>query len=214
MRIVLCVVYGIVICLGTLFHQLLKVPMSKSTTPYSSYSSKNEILPNSFQQPGKFDSITHKELFKNTLSRIDEIGFEMKHYQVLDIKDNFLSKEILRINHFNKIVDKPSIKEIRILDIVKVERAFIKGTKDLGNRTFERADVECWQLKSMDSTVSVIGQIQRIESCCWNQISKSPISYFRIDDKILFIKSGGFYMLDRVQAIGEFFTKSMIKNKA
>ena len=57
----------------------------------------------------------------------------------------------------------------------------------------------------MDRAKEVAQYLKKLQTGnVWEAISKSPISFVHVENEIVLITPGGFYMLDKVKAIEDF----------
>ncbi len=151
-----------------------------------------------------------KNNFEKVIRDVEKIDYVLKKYEELEAKDNFLEDRIEAANERRTIRGKELIPQLKISKIEKIRRASIKGTKDLGNRLYERAEVESWEMKNESEAKSTFKEIDKLsQSTSWEDISKSPITCFRVRNEIIFITPGGFYMLDKVSKIKNFFEENL-----
>ena len=72
----------------------------------------------------------------------------------------------------------------------------------MGDNLYPRATIESWEFKNEKSALDSEKEVDYIkENYLWDQISKSPITYFRLKNELIFITPGGFYMLDKVDKL-------------
>jgi len=148
--------------------------------------------------------------FKEVMEMVNQIDYSLKKFEKLNKSKNFLNNRIKEINEYRKRRQKSLVKQVNITHLNQVQKAFIKGTIDLGNKLYERATIELWEIDSEDHAIEVFKEIEKLkEDYHWEEISKSPITCFRVKNEIVFITPGGFYMLDKVSKIENFLKKNL-----
>ena len=153
---------------------------------------------------------THKNKFEEVIKNVAQIDYALKEYEELDKSKDFLTARINAINKLRTRSEKELIKQVNTTNIIKVRKAFIKGTKELSKNLYERAGIESWEVKNVNEAVSIFSEIEQIQkSNNWEAISKSPITCFRVKNEIIFITPGGFYMLDKVTKIESFLKDNL-----
>jgi len=148
--------------------------------------------------------------FEAVIKSVEQIDYQLKKLETLDKEANFLNQRIEKVNRYKTLQEKALIPLVNTSNLLKVRRAFIKGTKDMGNQLYTRADVESWEMKNETAAILVFQQIEKIKADRhWEDISKSPITCFRKKNEIIFITPGGFYMLDKVPILADFLKKHL-----
>lgn len=148
--------------------------------------------------------------FENTVKAMTEIFYELKDYKELLPKDNFMGRRIQYLNSLNQATNKPQIDTLDITKIKTVRNAKVKSTQDMGNQLYPRAYIESWECLDEMAAMELKKAVDVIRNeYSWDEISKSPITYFRKDNELIFITPGGFYMLDKVAEIEEFLVKNL-----
>lgn len=161
------------------------------------------------EQSSSSDSIRSNQ-FETVINSLEPIDYQLKKFEILHKEKNFLNPRIEIVNKYKALQKKALLDLVAISGLLQVRRAFIKGTKDLGNRLYTRAEVESWEMKNEAAAISVYQQIEKIKSSHhWEDISKSPITCFRKHNEIVFITPGGFYMLDKVPILADFLKKQL-----
>lgn len=112
--------------------------------------------------------------------------------QIYDQAKKNNSSQVNAINYFNKDLGMNIAYKI---DVIK--DFFVKSTVAMGSNTYGRAHIQEWKCKSMEdaklvelalSTFDIEGNYE-----CTN---KSPIAWWRKNDKIYYITIGGHYMIE------------------
>ena len=142
--------------------------------------------------------------FKDAITALDEIKYKLVSYEDLTPDKNFLNERIAFLNPYRKNQNKPLIEEVETSELVTVRRAKVKSTESMGDNLFPRATIESWEFKNEQGALDCEKEIDYIkENYLWDRISKSPITYFRLRNEIIFITPGGFYMLDKVNQLND-----------
>ena len=178
-----------------------QVPKLPVTTDQEQASEKEQAPSSENIQPNNFETV---------IKSVEQIDYQLKKLETLDQEVNFLNQRIEKVNRYQTLQKKALIPLVDTSNLLKVRRAFIKGTKDMGNQLYTRADVESWEMKNETAAISVFQQIEKIKADrYWEDISKSPITCFRKKNEIIFITPGGFYMLDKVPILADFLKKHL-----
>jgi len=129
------------------------------------------------------------------------------NYQIKSSEEGNISNSIV-LSGLRRLKDQRSLKRSKNYEIVNFEELTnsissikfcnIKGTKDLGGRTYARAKIEEFIFKSSDCAINAFDIINEIKSngYIWEEINKSPSSAFRLENRIYYISSGGWFMMD------------------
>ena len=140
--------------------------------------------------------------FKDAIAGLQEITYKLVSYEELTPDKNFLNERITFLNPYRKNQNKPLIEKVETSDLVTVRRAKVKSTESMGDNLYPRATIESWEFKNEKSALDSEKEVDYIkENYLWDQISKSPITYFRLKNELIFITPGGFYMLDKVDKL-------------
>lgn len=140
-----------------------------------------------------FESQLYANLVK--LSTLDN------NYQITKSGESKLEESIV-LNGFEKLAEVGfKIKNLQILkeNIAQINYGYIKGTKDLGSKTYARAKVEELIFRSEECASILTNFINQIKNNArswneWYEIDKSPSSIFRQKNKVYYISTGGWYM--------------------
>ena len=148
--------------------------------------------------------------FKSALEKMTAITYELKKYEEVKAGENFMNQRIASINTYRERNDREKIVPIDESGIQTIRKAFVKSTSDMGNRLYPRADIEAWEMVSVAKALEISKAIQAIkDNEGWDEISKSPITFWQQGREIIFITPGGFYMLDRVKEIKDFLIENL-----
>ncbi|MEM9824667.1 MAG: hypothetical protein AAF985_26505 [Bacteroidota bacterium] len=148
--------------------------------------------------------------FEKVIRSVEQIDYELKKFAQLKGDQNFLNQQIESVNKYKSRQQRPHIPLVDTSNLLQVRHASIKGTVDLGGKLFTRAEVESWEMKDEAAAIAVEQEIKAIRKTRnWEDISKSPMTYFRKDNEIIFITPGGFYMLDKVPTIVDFLKAAL-----
>jgi hypothetical protein len=140
--------------------------------------------------------------FKDAIAGLEEIPYKLVSYEELTPDKNFLNERIAFLNPYRKNQNKPLIEKIETSELARVRRAKVKSTESMGDNLYPRATIESWEFKNEQGALGSEKQVDYIKAnYLWDRISKSPITYFRLRNEIIFITPGGFYMLDKVEEL-------------
>lgn len=158
------------------------------------------------------DKDTQDSLIRAMMNRVEEIDYALKAYTEKEASENFLNARIQTLNTYRKMSNKPLIK---VIDQSKIDQVFfgrIKGKEEMGKNLFPRAEIEIWACGSQSEAEALSQEIERVKKeAGWDEISKSPITYWQQDNWIVFITPGGFYMLDKVGEIEDYLRRELKK---
>jgi len=201
----------LIVILLALHQSCLSTPCSASNqTEQKAGTQKVQVGDNKTENDAPALPDQSSQTFEQLMQRVHEIEYVLKEFEKLDVPQNFLNTRIKQINDLRKQSQKPLLTTVNTAHLIQVERAFIKGTVDLGNNLYERATVEYWQIDCENQAIEILKAIEKLkEEYHWEEISKSPITCFRIRNTIIFITPGGFYMLDKVSRIEDFLKKNL-----
>lgn len=138
-------------------------------------------------------------------------------YKILTLEEVPKKKTLLnsRMAFINRIRTKrkePIVDTLTMNGIVTMRQARIRGTVSMGEQTFPRAEVEEWEFRSEACVAEALGTITRIRHLIpWDRVSKSPMDYWQIRNKLYFLVPGGFYMLEEAAALQEGLKRDLIK---
>jgi hypothetical protein len=156
------------------------------------------------------DNRPYQSKFEAVCKNSTQINYALKKFEIIDKSDNFLTNKIDRLNKLRSRSNKKLIPTIDISEVQKIRKAFIKGTKDMGNSLYPRADLEAWELSNEAAAIRLFNAVKAIEAAAhWEAISKSPITFFKKNKEVVFITPGGFYMLDKVPIIEKYLKDNM-----
>ncbi|SDF57958.1 hypothetical protein [Cellulophaga baltica] len=121
-------------------------------------------------------------------------------------------KKLKKITEKSKIKDK--IDNLYYLSemIFEIQFCFLKGTTDMGGKTYPRARIEEVIFKSENCASQFIQNLNESlenNNSLKDLFDKSPNSIFRENNRVYYISSGGFYMMEIYKNL-----ESAIKNKA
>lgn len=180
--------------------QRLKPPITNET-PTENLDFKCEANPN----------VTPTSSLKQLATKLSTLE---NNYQIQSIKKGDPTKSIL-ISSLKRSSIKPFRSREKVYKITNFEAfaksitainfCHVKGTKDLSKNLYARAKIEEIIFNSTDCAQTAFESIQEIrkDNNAREAIDKSPSSMFKIDRKIYYISSGGFYMMDFYQEIAE-----------
>ena len=148
-------------------------------------------------------------LFKQTelVKRVKKLESLENNYQILEVGSfNLTSSNSILIRGINKGSSYSNYDKLFLINnfdkyqnnIENINYCYIKGTKDLGNKLFARAQIEEFVFKSEECAINLFGFISELkkDDVFWLDVDKSPNSIFRLDNKIFYISAGGHYMMN------------------
>ena len=134
---------------------------------------------------------------KTQLRKLDNLE---NNYQILESGKTDLEESIV----FNGLRRLPKLNNERYFfqidsfrnDIREINYGQIKGTKDLGSKTYARARVEELIFNSEECANRLVNFINQIkeESYAWEYADKAPSSIFQKENKAYYIATGGSFM--------------------
>ena len=170
----------------------------------------NKTQRDTFSFDGKYKESTNLNLTSELKSKLKKLSNLENNYQILKIEQSTFKESIVcqAIEELPKLSSERQFFEIQNLDkfkggIEQINYAYIKGTEDMGGKTFARAKVEEVIFKSEDSANKLVKFVNRIKDrvSSWEDIDKSPSSIFNEGNKVYYISSGGWYMKPFYQEI-------------
>ncbi|MEM8506500.1 MAG: hypothetical protein AAF717_01670 [Bacteroidota bacterium] len=167
---------------------------------------ENQILPKVI--PGELFTTSQEvadNTFKKSIEQMEEIRYFIKAYKEPPVEDHFFVACLERLNRYLEVKDRETEPPIDFSGIKQVRRAKVKSDEEIGASLYPRAMIESWECYSQQDAIVLLQRIDTIRARHpWDVVSKSPITYFRKNNEIVFITPGGFYMLDRVPEIEDF----------
>lgn len=92
-------------------------------------------------------------------------------------------------------------------ELYQIQKAFVKGSKPMqaNGNTYPRATVEEYIFKTAEHTNAIFEMLEtsKKQGTYWMYISKAPHELFVEENRLYFMSSGGFYMLDIYKNIVE-----------
>ena len=184
-----------------------KITQKKSIDSSKTKVVKNQIIDTVPKINQSSENISLQSYLKNKVERLSKLenNYILKNFGLIEIERTRLIGGLERLvkSEFNKPKE---IENINI-DIDKIKSqihesrfSFVKATKSMkpdGN-TFPRAKIEEYifknqrQAKQVFESLSELREIDRI----WYRISKEPNSMFLEDNRLYYVSSGGWYMME------------------
>ncbi|AXG68946.1 hypothetical protein KORDIASMS9_01165 [Kordia sp. SMS9] len=171
--------------------------------------SKDTISPkvNSHEsEPKKNSDLTSK--LKEKVARLATLAhkYQLKNLEVVSPKKSMLLGSLQRVLQL-----KGNLKAIDIAifknKLHKIHKAFLKGTKPMqtNGNTYPRVTVEEYIFKTPESAEMTYEMLlnSKSESSVWMYVSKAPYELFVEENRLYFVSSGGFYMMDMYKDIVE-----------
>lgn len=143
--------------------------------------------------------------FKKVIEQMEELRYFIKEYEEPPANDHFFIACLERLNRYLQTKDRETELPIDFSRIKQVRRAKIKSDEEMGKALYPRATIESWECYSQQDAIVLLKRMDTIKARHpWGVVSKSPITYFRKNNEIVFITPGGFYMLHPVPEIEDF----------
>ena len=118
----------------------------------------------------------------------------------IDFKESLIAQGLNSLQKTNFPKVKYDIRSIDSINnsIIQSNKCFIKGVKDLGGKLYARAVIEEVIFNSdlcAEQVFNFLNKI-RVGNHTWEDFDKAPNSIFIIDNKIYYVGTGGWYMMD------------------
>lgn len=146
-----------------------------------------------------------KSYLKNKVERLSKLehNYIIKDFGLIKVEKTRLIRGLERLikSDFNKPVEIENINIDTIKNsIIESRFAFIKATKSKtpNGNTFPRATITEYIFKNQDianSTFSSLSELREIDRI-WYRISKEPNSILLEDNRLYYVSTGGWYMMD------------------
>ena len=138
----------------------------------------------------------------NKLTKLEN-KYKIVKTKKIDIRSSDLYRAFRRLPQ-SKVVDF-NIKRLDRLKglIAEMKTCSIVGQKDLDKKLFAKADVTEYIFKSRTCAKKIADYLETVKATesAWEVVDKVPTSLFRVDNKIYYVRTGGWYMKDFYQEI-------------
>ncbi len=151
-----------------------------------------------------------KSYLKNKVERLSKLenNYVLKNIGLIEIEKTRLIGGLERL--VKSEFDKPE--EIENINIDKIKNriyesrySFLKATKSInpGGNTYQRAKIEEYIFKNIDEAIITFEFLKKLQKNdrYWIMIAKEPHSMFLEDNRLYFIGSGGWYMMNMYKEI-------------
>lgn len=136
-----------------------------------------------------------------------EHQYQLKSLGALTPKQSMIFGSIQRIQKLNDSLSK----KINIAqfekDLHQIQKAFVKGAKPMypNDNTYPRAHIEEYIFKTPKAAKTVYNVLKKSisDSRLWAPVTKSPHDLFLEENRMYFMVSGGFYMMEIYKDIAE-----------
>jgi phospholipid/cholesterol/gamma-HCH transport system substrate-binding protein len=127
----------------------------------------------------------------NKYKQIEDGQFKIEESNLIQRFKRYIENPIFD-NHSNGY----SIIENFDSSIIRMNYAYVKGEKDLGNRLYARARIDEYVFKSDECAELFDSNIKRVlqDDRAWYEIDKAPTSIHREENRVYFVATGGWYM--------------------
>ena len=158
------------------------------------------------------ESFLVSDPFKHMVDSLVMDNYRLLSFDSLELNSHFLNKRIDELNRYRKLQEKSMIPPLESRGLRSIRRAKVKGTKDLGGGLYYRANLETWAFEDKISAKKALKEVEQLkEDVPWDEISKSPITFMVIENELVFITPGGFYMLDEAERLKAFLEEGWEK---
>lgn len=98
--------------------------------------------------------------------------------------------------------NKKPLEVLQLEGLRGIQNAFIKGQIPMSSNTYPRATIEEWEFQSPACVEKILTYIDDLKKRTpWDVISKSPMEYWPLENRLYFLVPGGFYMLEEAKEI-------------
>lgn len=157
--------------------------------------------------PVKSVQLTSKLKEKVTRLATLEHKYQLKSLEEVTQRESMVLGGFLRVLPLRDA----NVKEIDTIAFKKyvhtIHKAFLKGKKPMrpNGNTYPRVTVEEYIFKTPENATAILNMLKKSESDAglWMPISKAPYELFLEENRIYFMSSGGFYMMEIYKDIFE-----------
>ncbi|MCB9235187.1 MAG: hypothetical protein H6581_26260 [Bacteroidia bacterium] len=99
-------------------------------------------------------------------------------------------------------------------NIRRIRSFFLKSTVPTspGSATYVRFTLQEWKCISTEGALEIENQMKGFAPGYWEELDKSPVTWWRQGDSIYFIQLGGWFVIPYVKAIQEQLQASLAEN--
>ncbi len=128
--------------------------------------------------------------------------YEVKSIDTIAQENTLLAKGIRQANNRLKYKKEATLAALSLEGLRGIKKAFVKGKVAITPNTYPRATIEEWEFQSPTCVEKILTYIKSIQQkTSWDIISKSPMDYWQMDNRLYFLVPGGFYMLEEAKAL-------------
>ncbi len=150
-------------------------------------------------------TIDFNSYLKNKVERLSKLEYNyiIKDFKLIEVENTRLIRALERLikSDFNKPEEIKNINLDKIKNNILESRfVFVKATKSkpLDGETFPRATIVEYIFKNKDiakNTFESLNELRKIDRI-WYRVSKEPNSMLLEDNRIYYVSTGGWYMMD------------------
>ncbi len=145
-----------------------------------------------------YGQISFKEIVKE-VEKLDYIIINNSENKLINPTENWYTQIIKIINsHENS---KISLKNAN--KVLSIKFFYIKGKKQIMPSTFGRAEIQEWRFKNSEDAKIFADELENNSFVLKERLHKAPWSFWRINNKLYFILTGGTYMSGDLPKIEE-----------
>ncbi len=125
-----------------------------------------------------------------------------KSLHPIPIEESSLFIGIKRANIRLQNKNEKTLEPLQLEGLRGIQIAFIKGKLSISPNTYPRANIEEWEFQSPACVEQLLTYINDLKKRTpWDVISKSPMDYWQLENRLYFLVPGGFYMLEEAKEI-------------
>ncbi len=158
-------------------------------------------------EPIKKSDLTSK--LKEKVARLATLthNYQLKNLDVVSLEKTVLFGGLQRIIKLRDTMHKKIDLAVFKSGLHQVSSSFLKGTKPMqtNGNTYPRVTVEEYVFKTLESAKMTHEMLMNSKgkSSVWMYVSKAPYELFVEENRLYFVSSGGFYMMDMYKDIVE-----------
>jgi protein required for attachment to host cells len=155
-------------------------------------------------------SIDLSSKLKEKVGRLARLkhNYQLKNLDTIVARKTFLLGNVKRIQKLKDSSVKYIDTNIFERELHQIHKAFLKGSKPMypNEATYPRVIIEEYIFTSAVAATKIATMIQHSKqhnSRIWTYVNKAPHDYFVEENRLYFVSSGGFYMMDIYKDIVE-----------
>ena len=166
---------------------------------------KNQIIDTVPKISQSYENISLKSSLKNKVERLSKLenNYILKNFGLIEIEKTRLIGGLERLvkSEFNKPKEIENINIDKIKNQIHESRfSFVKATKSIkpNGNTFPRAKIEEYIFKNQDEAKQIFESLSELREIdrIWYRISKEPNSMLLEDNRLYYVSTGGWYMME------------------